>query len=222
MNSTQMTQMKQIIADFSRLRRHADESQHPLLFRGLRVTCALHEVRGKPAMTALVQIRENPPNPCHLRSNQKYSKMIQIVILDSHYPFGFAVQHAAKTCYPGIQVTAIASSEKSFFDNIDKTGADMAMIGVNYPEPLKCLDITRRLRRMYPNVKILATGKKQAERTTNAMWKAGINGFIPKEGLNDEDLQDAIRKVAAGDVYEGRRVIAKKRARNAKKRTVNG
>jgi DNA-binding NarL/FixJ family response regulator len=76
-------------------------------------------------------------------------------------------------------------------------------------------------------VKILAVGKKRAQRTINAMWKAGINGYIPKEGLNDEDLQDAIRKVAAGEVYDVKPVKAKKsatlrkRARNRKSKIKN-
>ena len=80
----------------------------------------------------------------------------------------------------------------------------MVLLGVNPSKAMDCLRITRRLRRDYPTIKILALANENTAETVNSMMQAGIDGFIGKRQADKVELLAAIQKVVSGEGYVGR------------------
>jgi two-component system response regulator NreC len=79
----------------------------------------------------------------------------------------------------------------------------MALLDINLPG-VGGAEIARRLRREYPDVKILAISAENTVETIQAMLEAGIDGFISKQKGNDNELAGAIRSIMGGAEYYGR------------------
>jgi two-component system response regulator NreC len=62
------------------------------------------------------------------------------------------------------------------------------------------VEATKRIKRLYPKVYVLALTMLEDERYFFQIVQAGASGFISKGGMPDE-LISAIRSVAAGQVY---------------------
>jgi DNA-binding NarL/FixJ family response regulator len=69
-------------------------------------------------------------------------------------------------------------------------------------------EIARRLRNEYPAIKILAISAETSAETVQAMFEAGISGFISKQHSGGEELVNAIRTVMSGAEYFGRDIAA--------------
>jgi two-component system response regulator NreC len=70
------------------------------------------------------------------------------------------------------------------------------------------VEIARRLRSEYPDLKILAVSAENTADTITAMLEAGIHGFISKQRSSANELIEAIRMVADGVEYFGRDISA--------------
>jgi DNA-binding NarL/FixJ family response regulator len=101
---------------------------------------------------------------------------------------------------------------------IESTKADIVLLDINLPD-IGGVEITRRLRRDHPEVKILAVSAENTSETIQAMIEAGIDGFITKQKSSATELANAIQTVMSGIEYFGRDItsilyqvyIAKKR-----------
>jgi DNA-binding NarL/FixJ family response regulator len=108
-----------------------------------------------------------------------------------------------RSAYPDVSVTGEADSGKALFALLPSTPADVILLDINLPG-MSGVEIARKLRSEYPDIKILAISAENAAETIKAMLEAGINGFISKQQSDADELAEAIRTVASGLEYYGR------------------
>jgi DNA-binding NarL/FixJ family response regulator len=128
--------------------------------------------------------------------------MIRTVILENQPLFCSGVVSALKD-NPDIRVVGKANNSRTFINLISDTPADVALIGVNTPDLMGYSGIVRRLKTEHPNMKILAITNNTTIKTLESLCTVGIEGYIGKRYATREELENAIRKLAAGDIYTG-------------------
>ena len=133
--------------------------------------------------------------------------MIQVIIVDDHPLFRIGLKATFKDSHSDIRVVGEADCGEALFRLLITTTADIVLLDINLPD-ISGVEITRRLRRDYPVIKILAISAENTTETVKAMLEAGIDGFISKRQGNVDELAEAIRTVISGLEYFGRDISA--------------
>jgi len=133
--------------------------------------------------------------------------MIQIIVVDDHNFFRMMLKTIFKSSRPDVCVTGEAATGEELFRLLPHTPADLVLLDVNLPD-IWGVEAARRLRREYPDLKIIAVSGENTEETIRAMIDAGIDGFISKQHSGIEDLTEAIDSVMNGVEYFGRDISA--------------
>jgi Response regulator containing a CheY-like receiver domain and an HTH DNA-binding domain len=128
---------------------------------------------------------------------------IKIIIVDDHNLFRMMLKSTLVALCPDICVVGEAESGKELFHILTTTSADVVLLDINLPDAWGA-EIARRLRRDYPDLKILAISAENTADTIQAMLDAGIDGFISKQRGDVDELARAIRAVRFGLEYFGR------------------
>ena len=128
---------------------------------------------------------------------------IQVIIVDDHRLFRMGLKIAFRSDHPDICVTGDADSGETLFALPALATADLVLLDINLPG-MGGAEVSRRLRREYPAVKILAISAENDAETIQTMLEAGIDGFISKQHGDPDELADAIRTVMSGLEYFGR------------------
>jgi DNA-binding NarL/FixJ family response regulator len=133
--------------------------------------------------------------------------MTRIIIVYDHKLFRMMVRMSFQTGCPDVIVAGEAGSGAALFDVLSATPADLVLLDVNLPD-VGGVEIAHRLRRDYPDMKILAISAENSAKTVKAMLEAGIHGFISKQDGDANELADAIRSIMSGNEYFGRDIAA--------------
>jgi len=129
--------------------------------------------------------------------------MIKVIIVDDHELFRLGVRTAIELRHPDIVITGEAGSGVEFFNLLETAEADIALLDIMLPD-MSGIDIARRLKTEYPEMKILAVSAENSSATVQEMLNTGIEGFVSKVNTSPDILADAIRSVAQGLEYFGR------------------
>ena len=135
-------------------------------------------------------------------------RIINVIVVDDHRLFRMHTKAAFKYDYPDICICDDADSGETLFGLPSLATADLILLDINLPGGIGGIEITRRLRRDYPTVKILAISGDNTAETIRSMIEAGIDGFISKQNGDPDELADAIRSVMNGLEYYGRDIAA--------------
>ena len=100
---------------------------------------------------------------------------------------------------PDIVIVAHACDGKALFDLLRTHQADLVVIDVSVPG-MDGIDATRKLRKEYPKVKVIAHSLLGDIEYVNSMLIEGASGYVLKNGPHDE-LPTAISKVMRGEHY---------------------
>jgi DNA-binding NarL/FixJ family response regulator len=130
-------------------------------------------------------------------------KKIQVIVVDDHDLFRVGLKATFHCNHPDICVVGEADCSDALFRVLPATDADLVLLDINLPD-VGGVEIARRLRRDYPQVKILAVSAENTAETVKAMLDVGINGFITKQKSDANELSEAIRTVMNGLEYFGR------------------
>jgi len=133
--------------------------------------------------------------------------MTRIIIVDDLDLFRTLLKSTFETDYPDICIVGEAACGKELFDVLKTTAADLLLLDINLPD-IWGVDVARRVRKEYPDMKILALSAENTADTVKAMLDAGIDGFISKQTGKSKELAQAIRSVASGNEYFGRDIAA--------------
>jgi len=131
------------------------------------------------------------------------NKIIQVILVDDHNLFRMGLKAAFLNNYPDICIVGEAECGNDLFMLPELSTADIVLLDVNLPD-IGGAEIARRLRKEYPNVKILVVSAENTEETVKSMLEAGIDGFISKRKSNPEELAEAILSVVNEIEYYGR------------------
>ena len=127
---------------------------------------------------------------------------VRVIIVDDHTLFRVGLR-AAFQSVSNIEIAGEADCGKTLFRVLATTQADLVLLDINLPD-MSGIEIVRRLRCEYPNIKILAISAENSAKTVESMIDAGINGFISKQKSDAHELSEAIFAVMNGLEYFGR------------------
>ena len=133
--------------------------------------------------------------------------MIRLVIVEDHKLIRMMLSHIFQSGDTDIIVAGEAESGEALFALLDTTPADLVLLDINLPD-MGGVEITQRLRKEYPNLKILAISAVNTTETIKAMLDAGIHGFISKQNGEANELIHAVHSVMSGLDYFGRDIAA--------------
>ena len=100
---------------------------------------------------------------------------------------------------PPAQPPAGASSGNEALSLADELQPDLILLDISMPD-LGGIEVTRRLKEMLPNVRVLILTVHEDESLLQEAIQAGASGYIVKRAVESE-LIDAIRAVWRGDLY---------------------
>jgi len=129
--------------------------------------------------------------------------MVHIIVVDDHNFFRMMLKATLQSTCSDISVSGEAATGDELFKLLPDTVADVVLLDVNLPD-VWGVDVTRRLRREYPALKIIAVSGENTSETIQAMIEAGIDGFVSKQNSGVNELADAIHSVMNDIVYYGR------------------
>ena len=127
--------------------------------------------------------------------------MINLIIVDDHRLFRITLRMAFSDC-TDICVSGEADTGKALFALLGTAPCDLVLLDIGLPD-MNGVEITRRLRRDYPAVKILAISAENTGDMVQALLDAGIEGFISKQAGDVDEIIRAIRSIIDGNEYYG-------------------
>lgn len=140
-------------------------------------------------------------------TEEKYiepAREINLVIVDDHPLMTEGISSALVRRSGRIVIAGTASSYDSFFALLEKVTPDVAMLDIIMPGK-SGIEIAVRLRKDYPEVKILMFSSDCSVQTVLDAVNAGVDGFVSKSAAPSE-LVAAVESVADGEAYYGKDV----------------
>ena len=108
---------------------------------------------------------------------------------------------------PDMEVIGEAKDGRVAVQKITELRPDVAIIDISMPE-LNGIQATERIKREYPEVKVLALTVHQEKGYLDQLLRIGASGYILKHSAADE-LIEAIRCVAQGQTYVDREMASR-------------
>jgi DNA-binding NarL/FixJ family response regulator len=123
---------------------------------------------------------------------------IRLVIADDHPIVRQGMRQIIETD-PALKILAEVGDGASAFDQIQQTGADIAILDMNMPAQ-DGLAVLRAVRRAGLATKVIFLTMHNDETSFNLALDAGAQGYVLKESATDEII-DCIKTVHAGRHY---------------------
>lgn len=131
--------------------------------------------------------------------------LIRIVIADDHQIVIDGLKLLLKD-EPGFSILYETTQPEQILSWLAANGADILLTDVMMPGMNGC-ELSREVRRLYPEMKILALSMSgQADLVNQMIEESDINGYLLKNTGRSE-LVTAINKIAAGGIYFSEQVL---------------
>jgi len=124
--------------------------------------------------------------------------MIRILVADDHELVREGVKKVLSR-ENDLKIVAEASNASEVLEKLSQTQIDVVLLDINMPGR-SGLEVIADIRKYYPGVRTLVLSMLSEETIAVRALKLGAAGYFSKEGFNEE-LLNAIRKVAAGGRY---------------------
>jgi len=128
---------------------------------------------------------------------------IKVIVVDDHELFRLGLRMAIESLYSDITIVGEAGSGAEFFALLKSVTADVILLDIVLPDT-SGIEIARRLKKEYPDLKILAISAENTKSTVSEILDTGIDGFISKLNSNANTLVEAIHTVVQGLPYLGK------------------
>lgn len=97
------------------------------------------------------------------------------------------------------EIVAEAETASEAINQLSRTNPDVILMDIGLPD-LSGIDATREIKRLRPEVNVVALTIHEDEEYFFKMLEAGASGYVPKRAA-PEELLTAIRAAASGEVY---------------------
>lgn len=125
--------------------------------------------------------------------------MIKLLIADDHH----LLIDGIKTTLAGVEDIQIVGEATDGYLVLrfleSNPDVDVILMDINMPK-LDGLDCTKKVVKLYPNIKIIALSQYDEKRFVKQMVKNGASGYLLKDSGKDT-LVEAIQKVYSGEKY---------------------
>ena len=129
--------------------------------------------------------------------------MIHAILVDDHELYRLGIRTAIESRHPDIAVVGEAGSGSELFDLLETAVVDIVLLDIMMPE-MSGVEIARRMKKEYPQIKILAVSSENSSETVQEMLAIGIEGFVSKLHGGAEIIVEAVRSVTQGVDYFGK------------------
>ena len=133
--------------------------------------------------------------------------MISVILVDDHALFRIGVKGALLGSGGDVSVAGEADCGKALFKLLETTAADIILLDICLPD-MSGIEIAKRLRDEYPNMKILAVSSENTKDVVSKLLEVGIDGFISKRQSSPDELVKAIYSIMDGFEYFGRDIAS--------------
>src|SRR5512132_22787 len=99
----------------------------------------------------------------------------------------------------GVEIVGEASTAAQAIEQASSLNPDVILMDIGLPD-LSGIDATREIKKMFPEMSIVALTIHEDEEYFFKMLEAGASGYVPKRAA-PEELITAIRAAATGQVY---------------------
>lgn len=125
---------------------------------------------------------------------------LKIVLADDHPMFVEGVALILSSM-PAINVVATANNGEEVLNILKNEPCDMAVLDFHMPV-MNGLETTKRIKNLYPAMQVLILTMEDELAIIKNVLNAGASGYILKTAAKEE-IQDAVSKVARGEIYLG-------------------
>jgi two-component system nitrate/nitrite response regulator NarL len=124
--------------------------------------------------------------------------MDKILVVDDH-PMVLEGMRSMLTGIPFVKVTGLAQNAYQAIDHLKEILPDIVITDINMPE-ISGIELSSKIRKEYPNVKIIAMSTYNERSYISQMVQAGASGYLLKSASREE-LEEAILTVSSGKLY---------------------
>lgn len=121
-----------------------------------------------------------------------------VFLVDNHPIVRFAYKKLLEPA-PYLTVVGEAASAEDALETIPQTNTDLAIVGVLL-ENMDGLELTRKLKTLQPDVKVLVISMYSASVYAPRALKAGAQGYLSKDKA-DVLITEAIDQILAGETF---------------------
>ena len=125
---------------------------------------------------------------------------IQVFIIDDHQMFINGIQSMFAD-HALIRIVGVSTSGKEALQQLRQLMADVVLLDINLPD-IDGIELNKRLQREFPHLKVIALTMHHEASFIQSMIRHGARAYVLKNS-GQEQLQQAITAVAAGDTYFG-------------------
>jgi DNA-binding NarL/FixJ family response regulator len=133
--------------------------------------------------------------------------MTNTILVDDHALFRLGIKSAIMSGHSDICIVGEADSGAELFRLLKTILPDIILLDILLPD-MTGIDIARRVRREYPDIKILAISAENTADVVQAMLDIGVEGFISKRQGGADEIAQAIRAIMNGFEYFGNDISA--------------
>lgn len=121
---------------------------------------------------------------------------MKVLLVDDHALFRAGVRHAL-TGDEGIQVVGEASDGREAVEAVTCLRPDVVLMDLNMPN-MNGVEATRRLKQLFPDLRIVILTVSDADRDLFEAIKAGADGYLLKS-TGTADLAEGLRAAVSGE-----------------------
>ena len=129
--------------------------------------------------------------------------MIKALLVDDHEMYRLGVKTAIELNHLDIKVVAEAETGTELFALLRTTKPDIVLLDIILPDTTG-VEIARRMKKEYPEIKILAISAENTATVVSQMLEIGIEGFITKRAGDVASIVNAIRSIMLGFEFFGK------------------
>lgn len=123
---------------------------------------------------------------------------IKIVVADDHHILLDGLK-ALLQKQKDVEVVAMYDNGLDLYNALEVTNPQVALVDINMPG-LNGHELTLKIKEKFPAINVIALSMYDDAGHIMDMIEAGVSGYLLKN-VNDKELLDAIRTVAAGKMY---------------------
>jgi len=123
---------------------------------------------------------------------------LDVIIADDHKLFSEGLKSLLKTI-PPVSEIYVASNGEEVLKLLEKETADIIFMDISMPV-MDGIESTKAVKRIYPDIKIIAITMMGDQSSIVKMFKAGADGYLLKN-INFKEVEMAIRDVMSGRKY---------------------